>query len=103
MQEVLENMVKDFASEIAKDRDEMLNNTNVPDLLRYIKFQRTLAENYRLNAEKILAKLIERIPDASEEFAEYELTMDASDFARIVETYDYVINLIESGKFAKEV
>lgn len=107
MQEVFENMLKDAYDQMIKDRDEqdlneMIQTTDVVALIRHIKFQRAIAENHRLGVERNLAEFLNRKSDASEEHVEDELVREACDFSRIVETMDWVIDLIESGKFAKE-
>jgi hypothetical protein len=73
-------------------------------LLKDLKLQRALAENTRLRTEHFIQHLENKTGyiDPSDEFTLDELCRDASDFARIVETFDYVIDVIESGKFAKE-
>jgi hypothetical protein len=93
VQEVLENLIKDGISLY----EDALRHTDVVELLKYIKVQRALAENHRLAALHTLDKpgiIDTRIID--------ELLMEERDFARIVETFDYVIDIIEAGKFAKE-
>jgi hypothetical protein len=99
MQEILEKTLKD----VSDMYDDAIRHTDVVSLLKDIKLQRALAENSRLRAEHLLEKYErERVIDPSDEFLEDEVAREASDFARIVETFDYVIDVIESGKFTKE-
>jgi len=103
MQEVFEQMIKDALDAAAKDRDEMFMNTDVVALLKHMKLERALAENHRLGVERQLREFLDRKSDASEEHVEDELVREACDFARIVETMDWAIDLIESGRFSKEL
>jgi hypothetical protein len=103
MQEVFEIMIRDALDAAAKDRDEMFMNTDVMALLKHMKLERALAENHRLGVERQLREFLDRKSDASEEHVEDELVREACDFARIVETMDWAIDLIESGKFSKEL
>lgn len=100
MQEVFELLIRDALDAAAKDRDEMLMNIDGVALLKHMKLQRALAENNRLRAERYLR---EHVRDDSEEFVEDELIREACDFARIVETMDWAIDLIESGRYSKEL
>jgi hypothetical protein len=102
MQEVFEQLIRDALDAAAKDRDEMLMNIDGVALLKHMKLERALAENHRLGVERSLAEFLKRTPDASDECVEDELVREASDFARIVETMDWAIDLIESGKFSRE-
>jgi hypothetical protein len=97
MQEVFEQTVKDFADMY----EDAIRHTDVVALLKDLKLQRALAENHRLCIECEISCVPEEI-DPSDEHTLDELCREASDFARIVETFDYVIDVIESGKFAKE-
>jgi hypothetical protein len=92
MQEVFENLIKDGMNLY----EDALRHTDVVELLKYIKVQRTLAENHRLSVRHAVNK-----PGVIEADVEDELLIEEIEFARIVDTYDYVIDLIESGKFAK--
>lgn len=103
MQEVFELMIRDALDAAAKDRDEMLMNIDGVALLKHIKLERALAENHRMGVERQLREFLARKNDASEEHVEDELIREACDFTRIVETMDWAIDLIESGKFAKEL
>jgi|WetSurMetagenome_2_1015567.scaffolds.fasta_scaffold17521_3 hypothetical protein len=110
MQEIFENMLKDAYDQMIKDRDEivasqneMIMNTDVVALLKHVKLQRALAENHRMGVERQLKEFLIRTPDASDECVEDELVREACDFSRIVETMDWFIDMIEAGKFAKEV
>jgi hypothetical protein len=103
MQEVFEQMIKDALDAAAKDRDEMFMNTDVVALLKHMRLERALAENHRLGVERQLKEFLIRKSDASEEHVEDELVREACDFARIVETMDWAIDLIESGRFSKEL
>jgi len=105
MQEIFENMLKDAYDQMIKDRDEqelnvMIQTTDVVALLKHVKLQRALAENHRLGVEREIRDYKEG--DPSDEHTLDHLVREASDFARIVETFDYVIDVIESGKYAKE-
>ena len=97
MQEVFEHMIKD----VSEIYDDAIRHTDVVSLLRDIKLQRALAENHRLSVERQISCAPEE-KDPSDEYTLDGLHREASDFARIVETFDYVIDVIESGKFAKE-
>ena len=91
MQEVFEGLVKEGLDMI----DDAVSHTDVVALLKYLKVQRAIAENHRL--------VIEDEIDKPGHPLELDLLLrEACDFARIVETFDYVIDLIESGRFAKE-
>jgi hypothetical protein len=103
MQEVFEIMIRDALDAAAKDRDEMLMNIDGMALLKHMKLERALAENHRMGAERQLKEFLIRKSDASEEHVEDELVRDACDFARIVETMDWAIDLIESGRYSKEL
>lgn len=103
MQEVFELMIRDALDAAAKDRDEMLMNIDGVALLKHIKLERALAENHRMGVERQLREFLVRKSDASEEHVEDELVREACDFSRIVETMDWAIDLIESGKFSKEL
>lgn len=94
MQEVFEGLVKEGLDIY----DDAVRHTDVVELLKYIKVQRALAENHHRFVSKMLDK-----PGTIDPVDENLLERDACDFARIVETFDYVIDLIESGKFAKEI
>jgi len=96
MQEVFEGQVGEFKNMY----EDALQHTNVVALLRDIKLQRALAENHRLGVERNIREHKEG--DPSDEHTLDCLIREASDFARIVETFDYVIDVIESGKYAKE-
>jgi hypothetical protein len=102
MQEVFEQMIRDALDAAAKDRDEMLTKIDCVALLKHMKLERALAENHRLGVERQLREFLDRKSDASEEHVEDELVREACDFSRIVETMDWAIDLIESGKFSKE-
>jgi hypothetical protein len=93
MQEVFENLIKDGMNLY----EDALRHTDVVELLKYIKVQRALAENRRLIAHHVVTK-----PGVIRVDVESGLFIEEIEFARIVETFDYVIDLIESGKFAKE-
>jgi hypothetical protein len=100
MQEIFEKTVNDLSDMI----DDAIRHTDIVALLKDLKFRRTLAENHRLLAEcefKVFQNKTGYI-DQSCEFAEDEIVRDIYEFTRIVETFDYVIDVIESGKFAKE-
>ena len=103
MQEVFENLIRDALDAAAKDRDEMFMNTDIVALMKHMKLERALAENHRLGVERQLKEFLIRKSDASEEHVEDELVREACDFARIVETMDWAIDLIESGRFSKEL
>lgn len=103
MQEVFEIMIRDALDAAAKDRDEMLMNIDGMALLKHMKLERALAENHRMGVERQLKEFLIRKSDASEEHVEDELVREACDFSRIVETMDWAIDLIESGKFSKEL
>jgi hypothetical protein len=92
MQEVFENLVKDGMNIY----EDALRHTDVVELLKYIKVQRALAENHKLEIDRLID-----IPGAIDPVQLY-LHQESRDFARYIEIYDYVIDLIESGKFAKE-
>jgi hypothetical protein len=96
MQEIFEGQIGEFK----KMYEDALRHTDVVDLLRDIKLQRALAENSHLRAEREIRDYKEG--DPSDEHTLDCLVREASDFARIVETFDYVIDVIESGKYAKE-
>ena len=96
MQEVFEGQVGEFKNMY----EDALRHTDVVALLRDIKLQRALAENHRLGVERNIREHKEG--DPSDEHTLDCLIREASDFARIVETFDYVIDVIESGKYAKE-
>lgn len=96
MQEVFEKVMKD----VSDIYDDAIRHTDVVDLLKDMKLQRALAENHRLQVERSISEHKEG--DPSDEYTIDALSREASDFARIVETFDYVIDVIESGKFAKE-
>lgn len=100
MQEIFEKTVRDFSDMV----EDAIRHTDVVDLLKDIKLQRALAENHRLSVERTIQNLENKTGyiDPSDEYSLDELCREASDFARIVETFDYVIDVIESGKFAKE-
>jgi hypothetical protein len=106
MQEIFENMLKDAYDQMIKDRDEqelnaMIQTTDVVALLKHVKLQRALAENHRLGVERNIREY--KDGDPSDEFTLDVLIREASDFSRIVETMDWFIDMIEAGKFAKEV
>ena len=91
MQEVFEGLVKDTMDTY----DDAVRHTDVVELLKYLKVQRALAENHRLVVNDEIDKPGHPL--------ELDLLLrEACDFARYVEIYDYVIDLIESGRFAKE-
>lgn len=79
--------------------EDAIRHTDALALLKDIKLQRALAENHRLGVERSIR---EHKDDPSDEFTLDELLRESSDFARIVETFDYVIDVIESGKYARE-
>ena len=103
MQEVFELMIRDALDAAAKDRDEMLMNIDGVALLKHMKLERALAENHRMGVERQLKEFLSRKSDPSEEHVEDELVREACDFSRIVETMDWAIDLIESGRFSKEL
>lgn len=103
MQEVFELLIRDALDAAAEARDEMLMNIDGIALLKHMKLERALAENHRLGVERQLREFLDRKSDASEEHVEDELVREACDFARIVETMDWAIDLIESGRFSKEL
>lgn len=94
MQEIFEGLVKDTLDM----HDDAIRHTDVVELLKYIKVQRALAENHHAEVTRILRE--SRIAGKGED---KEMVREILDFARYIEIYDYVIDLIESGKFAKEV
>jgi hypothetical protein len=93
VQEVFENLIKDGMNLY----EDALRHTDVVELLKYIKVQRALAENHRLTARNAIED-----PDMIDAHVIDELCIEERDFTRIVETFDYVIDIIEAGKFAKE-
>jgi hypothetical protein len=93
MQEVFEGLVKDGIDMI----DDAISHTDVVALLKYLKVQRAIAENHRLVEEDKIDKF-----DIIDPLDFVLSNREACAFARIVETFDYVIDLIESGRFAKE-
>jgi hypothetical protein len=73
-------------------------------LLKHMKLERALAENHRLQKVHLLEKYEgKRVIDASDEFEEDDLAREVYEFARIVETMDWAIDLIESGRYSKEL
>jgi hypothetical protein len=93
MQEVFEGLVKEGLDMI----DDAVSHTDVVALLKYLKVQRAIAENHRLVIEHEIDK-----PGVIDPLELDLLLREACDFARYIEIYDYVIDLIESGRFAKE-
>jgi len=91
MQEVFEGLVKEGLDMI----DDAVSHTDVVALLKYLKVQRAIAENHRLVIE-------DEIDEPGHPLELDLLLREACDFARYIEIYDYVIDLIESGRFAKE-
>ena len=94
MQEVFENLMKDGMNLY----EDALRHTDVVELLKYIKVQRALAENHRLSAERLMISEHGTLNALELHY----LCKEMENFARYIEIYDYVIDLIESGKFAKE-
>ena len=103
MQEVFEQMIKDALDAAAKDRDEMLMNIDGMALLKHMSQECVLAADHRMGVERQLKEFLARKSDPSEEHVEDELVREACDFSRIVETMDWAIDLIESGRFSKEL
>ena len=93
MQEVFENLVKESLNMY----DDAIRHTDVVELLKYIKVQRDLAAKHHAEVTCILQE--SRIAGKGED---QNMVREILDFARIIETLDYTIDLIESGKFAKE-
>ena len=93
VQEVFENLIKDGMNLY----EDALRHTDVVELLKYIKVQRALAENHKLEIDGLIDK-----PGVIDPVQLHYLHQESRDFARYIEIYDYVIDLIESGKFAKE-
>jgi len=93
MQEVFEGLVKEGLDMI----DDAVSHTDVVALLKYLKVQRAIAENHRLVIEHEIDK-----PGVIDDEIDDEWCLEEAEFSRIVETFDYVIDLIESGRFAKE-
>ena len=98
MQEVFELMIRDALDAAAKDRDEMLMNIDGMALLKHMKLERALAENHRLGVERQISEFINR-----KNVVDDILIRESCDFARIVETMDWAIDLIESGRYSKEL
>ena len=92
MQEVFEGLVKEGLDMY----DDAIRHTDVVEFLKYIKVQRALAENHRLGVHNNIDK-----PGVVDDEIDDEWCLEEAEFSRIVETFDYVIDLIESGRFAK--
>ena len=100
MQEIFESTLKNLSDMV----NDAIRHTDIVALLKDIKLHRNLAENNRLCAERAF-KYLQNMTgyiDQSAEYAEDEVVRDIYEYTREVETFDYVINIIESGKFAKE-
>jgi len=102
MQEIFELLINDALDAAQEARDEMLRNIDIVSLLNHMKLEREKANKHYLHQYYLLEKYEEKhVIDASDEFAEDDLAREVYEFARIVETMDWAIDLIESGKFVR--
>jgi hypothetical protein len=92
MQEVFEGLVKDSMDTY----DDAVSHTDVVELLKYLKVQQIKATEHWITLDCILQEC--RIAGKPED---EKIVREVLDFARYIEIYDYVIDLIESGRFAK--
>lgn len=94
MQEVFEDAVKGFV-DIYQDA---LQHTNVVKLLADLKIQKACADAH---AARIKKELDEALGTFDEDY-EDSLWTYLIEFKKESETFKYVIDVIESGKFAEE-
>lgn len=99
MQEVFEDMVR----EVCNMYDDAIAHTDVVKLYKDLKIQKACADAQHSRLENELKKynfLDQFNEDTKDELD--QIIIQIGEFARVSETFQYVIDVIESGKFTKK-